>query len=103
MEGINIPLILNNFKIPELNDMQKASIEANEKNADIILLSATGSGKTLAFLLPVAQLLKKDVAGVQALIIVPSRELAIQIDDVFRKMTTGFKVTCCYGGHKRET
>lgn len=36
------------------------------------------------------------------MIIVPSRELAIQIDDVFRKMQTGFKVTLCYGGHKRE-
>jgi len=40
---------------------------------------------------------------VQALILVPSRELAIQIDEVFRKMATGYKVTCCYGGHKRET
>jgi len=103
MEQIDIPRILGNFKIDELNDMQKASIEANEKNADVILLSATGSGKTLAFLLPIAMRLKKEVQGVQALIIVPSRELAIQIDDVFKKMGTGFKVTCCYGGHKRET
>ena len=39
----------------------------------------------------------------QALIIVPSRELALQIDQVFRTMQTGFKVTCCYGGHLRET
>jgi superfamily II DNA/RNA helicase len=47
-------------------------------------------------------LFNKESKGVQAMIIVPSRELAIQIDDVFRKMQTGFKVTLCYGGHKRE-
>ena len=95
--------ILSNLKIEKLNEMQEASIEAINQNADTILLSATGSGKTLAYLLPVVQSLDPDINNVQALIIVPSRELAIQIDDVFRKMGTGFKVTLCYGGHKRET
>lgn len=93
---------LSNLNIDELNPMQQASLQANEKNDDIVLLSATGSGKTLSFLLPVIQRLKKDIAVVQALIIVPSRELAIQIDDVLRKMQTGYKATLCYGGHKRE-
>ncbi len=101
--AMDIQQLLANLKIDQLNDMQRASLEANEQHADVILLSATGSGKTLAFLLPVLQRLQKNTAGVQALIIVPSRELALQIDDVFRKMQTGFKVTCCYGGHKRET
>ncbi len=95
--------ILAGLNIEQLNEMQLASLEANKTNSDVILLSATGSGKTLAFLLPLAALLKKEITGVQALIIVPSRELAQQIDDVFRKMQTGFKVTLCYGGHKRET
>lgn len=94
--------ILSNLKIKELNEMQLASLEANKVAQDIILLSATGSGKTLAFLLPVLSNLKKDLKAVQAVIIVPSRELAIQIDDVWRKMQTGFKTTLCYGGHKRE-
>lgn len=94
--------ILSGLKIKELNPMQLASLEANQTAADIILLSATGSGKTLAFLLPVLNRLNKDIKNVQALIIVPSRELAIQIDDVWRKMQTGFKTTLCYGGHKRE-
>ncbi|MCW3090114.1 MAG: box helicase [Ferruginibacter sp.] len=83
--------------------MQLASIKANEESDNVILLSATGSGKTLAYLLPVVQLLNPERKKVQALILVPSRELAIQIDEVFRKMATGYKVTCCYGGHKRET
>ena len=94
--------ILDNFKIEALNEMQLASLEACKKNADVILVAATGSGKTLAFLLPLLELLQKDSKVPQALIIVPSRELAIQIDEVFRKMQTGFKVTLCYGGHKRE-
>ncbi len=94
--------ILDNLQIKELNEMQLATIEATKENSNVLLLSATGSGKTLAFLLSVLQNLNKEYRQVQALIIVPSRELAIQIDDVFRKMQTGFKTTLCYGGHKRE-
>lgn len=103
MRSINLTPILQNLGIESLNEMQQASLEANTKNNDVILLSATGSGKTLAFLLPLLERLDPSKAGVQALVIVPSRELAMQIDDVFRKMQTGYKVTLCYGGHKRET
>ena len=83
--------------------MQTASIEANQQHSDVILLSATGTGKTLAFLLPILPLLDESSRLTQAMIVVPSRELALQIDQVIRSMGTGFKVTCCYGGHKRET
>lgn len=98
-----IQSILSNLNIPALNIMQTASLEATAQNDSVIILSATGSGKTLAFLLPVLKNLNPEITQPQALIIVPSRELAIQIADVFRKMQTGFKVTLCYGGHKRET
>jgi superfamily II DNA/RNA helicase len=101
MEEI-INQILQNFKIEKLNDMQLASLEANEKPNDVVLLSSTGSGKTLAFLLPVLQRLDKTNNKTQALVVVPSRELALQIEQVFKTMGTGFKVTSCYGGHKRE-
>lgn len=100
--NISLESILSSLKIDKLNEMQLASLEANNNNDNVILLSATGSGKTLAFLLPVVNSLDTASKKVQALIMVPSRELAIQIDEVFRKMQTGFKVTCCYGGHKRE-
>jgi ATP-independent RNA helicase DbpA len=93
---------LSNLQINELNEMQQASLEANKTSNAVVLLADTGSGKTLAFLLPVTQLLNKRHVT-QALIIVPSRELALQIEQVFKKMGTGFKITCCYGGHKRET
>lgn len=83
--------------------MQEASLQAAATGADMVLLSATGSGKTLAFLLPIVQGLDAANKLTQALVIVPSRELALQIETVFRSMGTGFKVTCCYGGHLRET
>ncbi len=102
-EKYSIEKILANLKIENLNEMQLASIEANKKHNDIILLSFTGSGKTVAYLLPVLQLLNPAISKTQALVVVPSRELALQIEKVFKTMGTGFKVTCCYGGHLRET
>ena len=83
--------------------MQLASIEANNNSDEVILLADTGSGKTLAFLIPIANLLDRSNPVTQALVVVSSRELALQIEQVFKKMGTGFKVTCCYGGHLRET
>ncbi len=96
-----IQKILANLKIEALNDMQQAVLKSAEtqKERDLVLLSPTGSGKTLAFLLPIVKLLKPEVNAVQALIVVPSRELALQIETVFKSMGTGFKINCCYGGH----
>ena len=61
-------------------------------------MSPTGSGKTLAYLLPLVQSLKPGITGVQAIVLVPSRELALQIDQVFKSMNTPFKAVSCYGG-----
>jgi superfamily II DNA/RNA helicase len=91
--------ILENLKITALNDMQQASIAAAEKGSDVVLLAPTGSGKTLGFLIPALKNIDPNIAGVQALVLVPSRELALQIEQVFKQMGTGFKVNCCYGGH----
>jgi superfamily II DNA/RNA helicase len=103
MNSDTIKEMLSRLKIEELNELQTASLEAGQQDQDLVLLSDTGSGKTLGFLLPVLALMDEQAAGTQALIIVPSRELAIQIEQVFKNMVTGFKVTCCYGGHLRET
>ncbi len=93
---------LDRLRIKSLNEMQQAAIKGLEENNDVILLSATGSGKTLAFLLPVLNSLNPSLKLVQAMILVPSRELALQIETVIKQMQTGFKITTCYGGHKRE-
>lgn len=94
---------LQHLQITELNAMQKAAIAAFELGKDLILLSPTGSGKTLAFLLPLLGRLEAGNKMVQAVVLVPSRELALQIESVFKKMQTGFKVNCCYGGHNIQT
>ncbi|MGN6249552.1 MAG: DEAD/DEAH box helicase [Ginsengibacter sp.] len=93
---------LANLKIKSLNEMQQEAVKANENGHDLVVLSATGSGKTLAFLLPILENLEENDPNTQALIIVPSRELAMQIEHVFRQMKTGKKITATYGGHKRE-
>jgi superfamily II DNA/RNA helicase len=89
---------LENLRINALNEMQHAALNAADKS-DMILLAPTGSGKTLGFLLPILNLLDADIPLVQVLIMVPSRELALQIEQVFRTIGSGFKVSCCYGGH----
>ena len=90
---------LANLGISSLNAMQQTAVPAILNYPNTVLLAPTGSGKTLAFLLPVVSLLQEEVAGVQCLILSPTRELAIQIERVWQQMGTGFKVNTCYGGH----
>lgn len=98
----SVDTILRNLNIEALNEMQLAASEAIDKNDNLVLLSSTGSGKTLAFLIPVLKSIDLSHKKTSALIITPSRELALQIEQVFKSMGTGLKITCCYGGHKRE-
>ncbi len=94
----NQQAILAKLNIKKLNPMQEEDKLAIHSSKDVVLLSPTGSGKTLAFLLPVMAELNQDNAQVQALVVVPSRELAIQIEQVAREMGTGHKVNVVYGG-----
>ena len=95
--------ILQNFNIESLNEMQLDAMQAITNNEDVVLLAPTGSGKTLGFLLPLIDLLDSEDTDIQVMILSPSRELAIQIEQVFKTMTTGYKVNCCYGGHDLQT
>lgn len=95
--------ILSNLGIDSLNEMQIAARQAIIKEQNVLLLSPTGSGKTLAFLLPILQLLDEGITKVQCLIVVPSRELALQTEQVWKKMGTKLKVNVCYGGHSIDT
>lgn len=94
---------LHSMGITHLNPMQVATAEAFGQHNNIVLLSPTGSGKTLGYLLPLLNALKPHTKHVQALVLVPSRELALQTEEVFKRLRSGFKVTCCYGGHDVKT
>ena len=90
--------ILKKLNISKLNAMQEEAFTSVSNSINTILLSPTGTGKTLAFSLPLLSFLDPDNKDVQALILVPSRELAIQIEQVIRSMGSGFKVNAVYGG-----
>lgn len=93
---------LKNLSIANFNEMQTTFIEKATSAVNLMLLAPTGSGKTLAFLIPLVNKLSPQASGVQALIVTPSRELALQIEQVFRAMKTSFKVSICYGGHSMK-
>lgn len=95
--------ILDKLGITALNEMQEAAKLAIHSSKEIILLSHTGTGKTLAFLLPLIAELSPDITNIQLLIIVPSRELAIQIEQVARTMGTGYTIHAAYGGQSFNT
>jgi len=95
--------ILLNLGIENLNEMQETAQQTILNESNVLLLSPTGSGKTLAFLLPIFEMLDPEMKTVQCLILVPSRELGLQIEQVWKKMGTDYKVNICYGGHSIET
>lgn len=95
--------LLLNLGFESLNEMQVAAQEAILEESNVLLLSPTGSGKTLAFLMPIFEMLQPEILSVQCLIIVPSRELGLQIEQVWKKMGTGYKANVCYGGHSIDT
>lgn len=93
--------ILDNLGISELNDMQKEMSEAFlHSGSDIVLLSPTGTGKTLAYLLPLVASVDKANDNVQAVVVVPGRELALQSVNVLRAMKCGVRGYACYGGRQ---
>lgn len=95
--------ILSKLGIESLNQMQKEAYESILQEKTTFLISPTGSGKTLAFLLPLLELLDPTKNAIQCLILTPSRELAMQIEQVWKSMGTGMKVNVCYGGHSIAT
>jgi superfamily II DNA/RNA helicase len=94
--------ILNKLGIEALNPMQEEANETIKSKSDVVLLSPTGTGKTLAFLLPLIGTLDLKCEEIQLLILVPSRELAQQIEKVAREMGSGFKINSIYGGRSGQ-
>lgn len=82
----------------QLNDMQlEAGKAINGAGKDVVILSPTGTGKTLAYLLPLAERLDRS-GDVQAVVLVPGRELAQQSLNVWKSLGTGLRAAACYGG-----
>lgn len=95
---MNYNEIFRRLGIAELNVMQEATIEAARRNKQIVLLSPTGSGKTLAYLLPLVDRIDTNSNDVQAVVIVPSRELARQTQQVLQQIGEGVRSVAVYGG-----
>jgi ATP-dependent RNA helicase RhlE len=78
-------LFTNNFHTP--TPVQSSAIPAALTGKDLLATAQTGTGKTLAFLIPIAErLLKASGTGIQALVLVPTRELAIQVQQQYEQL-----------------
>ncbi len=86
------------FEKPTL--VQQLSIPAVLSGKDAIVQAKTGSGKTLAFAIPLIISLRETVKGkfTAAIILTPTRELALQVRDVISKLAPDFSATCIIGG-----
>jgi superfamily II DNA/RNA helicase len=92
--------ILNQLGITTPTPIQEQSIEIIKSGKDVIAEAQTGTGKTLAFLLPIFENLNAEDNNIQALIVSPTRELAIQITEEANKLNANknFNILAAYGG-----
>ena len=94
---------LKNLNIEALNPMQEEVLQQFSTDRDFVLLSPTGSGKTLAFSLLLFKLLGDNFSkGTKAMIVVPTRELALQIESVIKQMNSALNVALLYGGNNSQ-
>ncbi|MDR0825734.1 MAG: DEAD/DEAH box helicase, partial [Mycoplasmataceae bacterium] len=85
----------------EMTDIQAGIIPLALEKKDVIGQAPTGTGKTCAFVVPSLQELDSTSGDIQTLVMCPTRELALQITDEFRKIgqfLPGLKVLTIYGG-----
>jgi len=90
---------LDKLGIKALNEMQQEAYKAiKDTSKDIVILSPTGTGKTLAYLLPILEKIDLSSDSVQVIVVVPSRELAIQTTDILKRALYQVRAYACYGG-----
>lgn len=96
----NLEYMLKKNQITKPTPIQTQTIPKLLEGKDVIGQAQTGTGKTLAFMLPIMEKIDTSQASVQALIITPTRELAIQITAEARKLASanGAKILAAYGG-----
>ena len=90
--------------IREATPVQEQAIPAVRSGRDAIVQAQTGTGKTLAFLLPIVERIKGNAAVAQALVVSPTRELAMQTARVAKMLAdaAGIRTTLIYGGQDIE-
>jgi len=92
---------LSNNKIVDMTEIQRQTYKHIINNKDVIACSGTGTGKTIAFLLPIIAKLNPDSKNIQALILAPTKELAIQIHNQTKELLdyegSNFKSACMIG------
>lgn len=101
--GISDGLVkkLRGFGVAQPTPIQEQAIPYVLEKKDVIAQAQTGTGKTFAFILPILEKMDKDREHIQALIVTPTRELALQITDEFEKLIAdieGVDVLAVYGG-----
>ncbi|GAC1513755.1 MAG: DEAD/DEAH box helicase [Candidatus Dormibacteraceae bacterium] len=84
--------------ITEPVQVQAESIPALLAGRDVVMEAQTGSGKTLAYLIPLVEKLPRGGAGPRAMVVTPTRELALQVEKVLRTLATDLRTTVLYGG-----
>ncbi|MDN3019303.1 DEAD/DEAH box helicase [Paenibacillus sp. BSR1-1] len=92
---------LHSYGVAVPTPVQKQAIPIIMGGKDIIAQAQTGTGKTFAFILPILEKIKSGTVYVQALIVTPTRELALQITDEIEKLIAGIEgidVLAIYGG-----
>ncbi|WP_207653849.1 DEAD/DEAH box helicase [Tepidibacter mesophilus] len=96
--------VLQENRITEPTSIQTQSIPVILKGKDVMAQAQTGTGKTLAFLLPILEKIDPNKGTVQALIVTPTRELAIQITAEAKKLqeAKGINILAAYGGQDVE-
>jgi len=77
---------LSDLSFTDMLDVQEKTFEKIMDNKDLIVKSNTGSGKTLAFILPIAEKLDVRIKDVMCVVLVPTRELALQVKEEFDKI-----------------
>lgn len=80
---------LRRMGITEPTPIQATALPLLFEGRDVIGQARTGSGKTLAFVLPAIELIDRSIQAVQVLVLTPTRELAVQIDQVLAEVTQG--------------
>ncbi|MGL4914380.1 MAG: DEAD/DEAH box helicase [Romboutsia sp.] len=91
----NILKALNNLEYKKPSKVQAQTIPRLLEKQDIIVKSKTGSGKTASFAIPICENIDIDNNNVQALVVVPTRELAIQVKEEISNIGRLKKIRCC--------